>query len=52
MFRNPELAHALQLIADGGPAAFYRGPITEAILKTEKRLGGLLEAGRLRRVSV
>ena len=44
MFRNPELARALQLIADGGPAAFYRGAITQAILKTEKRLGGLLEA--------
>ena len=44
IFKNPELAHALQLIADSGPRAFYRGPITEAILQTSKRLGGTLAA--------
>ncbi len=42
IFKNPELAKALTLLADGGPAAFYRGPISEAILKTSARLNGTL----------
>lgn len=42
IFRNPELAKALTLLADQGPNAFYRGPITDAILKTSQRLGGTL----------
>ncbi len=42
IFRNPELAAALELIASQGSAAFYRGPITQAILETSKRLGGTL----------
>jgi gamma-glutamyltranspeptidase/glutathione hydrolase len=44
VFRNPELAKAYQLIAGGGAAAFYRGPISKALLKTSDRLGGLLDA--------
>ena len=43
IFKNPELARALRLIADGGVDAFYRGPIRTAILQTSKRLGGLLQ---------
>jgi gamma-glutamyltranspeptidase/glutathione hydrolase len=43
IFKNPELAKALELMAAQGPAAFYKGPITDSILKTSKRLGGLLE---------
>lgn len=43
IFKNPEMAKALELIANQGPAAFYKGPITDSILKTSKRLGGLLE---------
>ncbi len=42
LFRNPDLAKALRLIADGGAPAFYRGPIAQAILKTSGRLGGML----------
>ncbi|MBY0506252.1 MAG: gamma-glutamyltransferase [Bryobacteraceae bacterium] len=42
MFQNPELAKALTLIANNGPAAFYRGPITDAILQTSARLNGTL----------
>lgn len=42
IFRNPGLANAYELIANQGPPAFYRGAITEAILKTSQRLGGLL----------
>ena len=44
IFKNPELARALTLIADNGPQAFYQGPITQAILKTSQRLGGTLAA--------
>ncbi len=44
IFRNPELAGAFELLANGGAQAFYRGPIREAILKTSRRLGGTLEA--------
>jgi len=43
IFKNPELARALRLIATGGVDAYYRGPIRDAILKTSKRLGGLLQ---------
>ncbi len=47
VFRNPELAGALQLIAENGADAFYRGPIGKAILATSERLGGVLSAGDL-----
>ena len=40
VFRDPQMASALKLIAAGGPAAFYSGPIAKAILKTSDRLGG------------
>ena len=39
---NPGLANAYRLIAAGGAAAFYKGPIAKAIVKTSKRLGGPL----------
>src|ERR1700730_763555 len=48
IFRNPELGHAYRLIAELGAAAFYGGPIGEAILKTSSRLGGTMTAGDLR----
>ena len=44
LFRNPELAKAFEILADGGPRAFYEGPIAEAILETSKRLGGTMTA--------
>jgi len=44
IFKNPELAQALTLIATQGPAAFYKGAITEAILKTSRRGNGTLAA--------
>jgi gamma-glutamyltranspeptidase/glutathione hydrolase len=40
VFRDPQMAAALKLIAADGPAAFYSGPIARAILKTSDRLGG------------
>jgi gamma-glutamyltranspeptidase / glutathione hydrolase len=45
--RNPELGAAYQLIASQGAAAFYRGPIAKAILKTSDRLGGKMTAADL-----
>jgi gamma-glutamyltranspeptidase/glutathione hydrolase len=47
VFRNPQLAGALQLLANNGEAAFYRGPIGEAILKTSEKAGGLMSADDL-----
>jgi gamma-glutamyltranspeptidase/glutathione hydrolase len=47
IFRNPELGAALELIADQGSAAFYRGAIARAILKTSTRLGGKMSAADL-----
>jgi gamma-glutamyltranspeptidase/glutathione hydrolase len=47
VFRNPDLAKALRLVADGGAPAFYRGPIGEAVVKTSNRLGGTMAASDL-----
>ncbi len=47
MFRNPQLASALRLIASEGEAAFYRGAIAKAILKTSDRLGGKMTSADL-----
>src|SRR5215472_13560721 len=44
VFRNPDLAKALRLIANEGPAAFYKGGIAQAILATEQSLGGTMSA--------
>jgi gamma-glutamyltranspeptidase/glutathione hydrolase len=48
VFRNPEYAQALTLVAEKGPDAFYTGPIASAILETSNRLGGVLAAEDLR----
>jgi gamma-glutamyltranspeptidase / glutathione hydrolase len=42
MFRNPDLAHSLRLIAKDGAAAFYRGPIADAIVKLSQEQNGFL----------
>jgi gamma-glutamyltranspeptidase / glutathione hydrolase len=47
IFRNPQLADALSLIATQGRDAFYKGPIAQAILKTESELGGTMTADDL-----
>ncbi|MBM3811532.1 MAG: gamma-glutamyltransferase [Acidimicrobiia bacterium] len=44
VFRNPQLAKALELIAKEGAKAFYQGAIAKSILRTFKRLGGVLSA--------
>ena len=47
MFRDPQMAAALKLIASQGTAAFYKGAIAQAILKTSQRLGGKFTAADL-----
>lgn len=42
IFRNPEYARALELIAKQGRDAFYKGDIGKAIVKTVDRLGGVM----------
>ena len=44
VFHNPEYAAALRLVAEQGPDAFYKGPISQAILATSNRLGGVMTA--------
>jgi gamma-glutamyltranspeptidase / glutathione hydrolase len=51
IFRNPELANAYRMLAQGGPDVFYQGEIAEAILGTSHRLSGLLSAADLREFS-
>ena len=42
VFRNPAMARALQLLADNGPDAFYRGPIGKAVVVACRDLGGVI----------
>jgi gamma-glutamyltranspeptidase/glutathione hydrolase len=44
VFVNHDLAKALQLVAQKGPAAFYKGEIASAILSTSQSLGGTMAA--------
>lgn len=44
VFRNPQLASALELIARQGPAAFYKDGIAKAIVQTSRRHGGPMNA--------
>ncbi len=44
IYRNPDLAKAMRLIASGGADAFYKGDIATAILAKSQKLGGLLAA--------
>jgi len=47
LFRNPDLAHALTLVAEQGESVFYKGEIAQAILKTSQSLGGTMTAADL-----
>jgi gamma-glutamyltranspeptidase/glutathione hydrolase len=42
LFRNPDLANTLELIAQGGRDAYYRGPIAHTIDRYMRRIGGWL----------
>ncbi|MGH9326791.1 MAG: gamma-glutamyltransferase family protein, partial [Terriglobia bacterium] len=47
VFRNPDYAKALALVARQGESAFYRGAIAKALLKTSEELGGVMTASDL-----
>lgn len=47
VFRNPDLAKALRLVAQDGAKAFYQGQIAQAILSTSQALGGTMAADDL-----
>jgi gamma-glutamyltranspeptidase / glutathione hydrolase len=42
-FVNPDLAHALRLVAEQGRYAFYKGPIAQAIVQTSSAFGGTMQ---------
>jgi gamma-glutamyltranspeptidase / glutathione hydrolase len=42
VFRNPDLAHSLELVAGGGRDAFYKGEIAAKIVALSRRLGGAM----------
>ncbi len=44
VFKNPDIARALRLIAEQGPSAYYKGDIAASILKTSRKLGGTMTA--------
>ena len=39
--RQPELAESIQMLADQGPAAFYSGPLGQALVDFSQQQGGL-----------
>jgi gamma-glutamyltranspeptidase/glutathione hydrolase len=47
IFRNPDLAKALRVIAKNGSTEFYKGEIANAILSTSGAVGGTMAAGDL-----
>ena len=42
IFRNPNLATTFKRLAEGGPDAFYQGPIAEAIVQVIRDAGGVM----------
>ena len=42
VFRQPQLAHTLQRIEQGGTRAYYDGPIARAIVAASEKHGGIL----------
>ena len=47
VFRNPDLAKSLRLVADEGRDGFYKGQTARAILQISKDLGGAMTAADL-----
>jgi len=46
-FANPDVAHALRLVAEQGRDAFYKGEIAQAIVRTSAAFGGAMQADDL-----
>jgi gamma-glutamyltranspeptidase/glutathione hydrolase len=49
LFKQPELAQTLRVIAREGPEAFYRGPVAKAIRSTMEKEHGLITFADLER---
>lgn len=47
IFRNAELARSLELVARGGPDAFYKGEIGRRIVAYSEKVGGTMTAADL-----
>jgi gamma-glutamyltranspeptidase/glutathione hydrolase len=47
VFKNPDVAKTLRLLAAGGPQEFYKGEIAKRILATSSELGGTMTADDL-----
>ncbi|HET7440319.1 MAG TPA: gamma-glutamyltransferase family protein, partial [Terriglobales bacterium] len=47
IFKNPDLAKTLRLLAQNGASDFYKGEIARAILSTSQALGGTMSADDL-----
>jgi gamma-glutamyltranspeptidase/glutathione hydrolase len=47
LFKNPQLARSLRLLAENGRDVFYRGEIARKIVELSDRTGGLLTASDL-----
>jgi gamma-glutamyltranspeptidase / glutathione hydrolase len=47
IFRNPGMARTLRTLIDGGKAAYYQGPIAEAIAEVVSQAGGCLNEADL-----
>ncbi|HMA71937.1 MAG TPA: gamma-glutamyltransferase [Xanthobacteraceae bacterium] len=52
IFRNPDLAGALEEIAKGGRDAFYKGTLAKRMLDTSGKLGGTMAADDLSEFAV
>jgi gamma-glutamyltranspeptidase/glutathione hydrolase len=48
VFKNPDLAASMRLIADKGAAGFYEGKTAEAILASSREKGGTMTAADLK----
>jgi gamma-glutamyltranspeptidase / glutathione hydrolase len=44
IFRNPDLARSLELVAAGGSDAFYKGDLATRIVATSTKLGGTMSS--------
>lgn len=51
-FRQPQLAHALRMIANSGADGFYSGPVAQDIVHTVKAGKGVLSLDDLKKYSV
>jgi gamma-glutamyltranspeptidase/glutathione hydrolase len=48
IFKNPDYAESLRLVAERGPAGFYEGKTAEAILAISREKGGTMSAADLK----